>query len=104
MTTSPDPDNPDTEGKTLPPYDGRREAADPSEVSGTTPDAGTGGASAPTDDPELKSPDPDETDGGATGSPADEQPAEETPDTDTGDSDPTGPAHTPGTGRAEDQP
>lgn len=104
MTTSPDPDNPDTEGKAVPPYEGRKEAADPSDESGTTEGAGTGGASAPTDDSEMKSPEPDETPGGATASPADEQPAQgesDDPGEGTGE---TGPAHTPGTGRAEDKP
>ena len=29
MTTIPDPDDPDTEGKTVPPYDDRKETAEP---------------------------------------------------------------------------
>ncbi|MGI9083846.1 MAG: hypothetical protein ACR2FE_00970 [Aeromicrobium sp.] len=104
MDSGSDPSDPNTEGSAVPPYEGRREAADPSETSGTTDDAGTGGASAPTDDEEQKSPDPEDTPGGATASPADEQPAEEAPESHTEDHDPEGPSHTPGTGRAEDQP
>jgi len=50
----------------------------------------------------MSGPDPDDTPGGSTGSPADEQPAGET--TATGpDDEGVGPAHTPGTPRAEDQ-
>jgi len=98
-----DPDDPETEGATLPPYEGRKDAADPSDESGTTADAGTGGASAPTDAGEMKSPEPADTPGGATASPSDEQPAADMPETDT-DDDRVGPAHTPGTGRAEDKP
>jgi len=83
MTTSPDPDNPDTEGKTVPPYEERQQSGEPRPplpMSDEVDDA-------------------DETPGGA----ADEQPASES--TDDGENDQpesTGPGHMPGTGRAED--
>jgi hypothetical protein len=48
MTTSPNADDPDTEGKTLPPYDGRKEQADIGDADESTPDgAETGGATRP---------------------------------------------------------
>ena len=101
MTTSPNADNPDTEGKAVPPYEGRQEAADvdrPDEDSEDSAD--TGGATGPVESAE-------EADPGTIGegSPADERPAEAEPET---ESDPqpgaTGPAHETGTGRAEDKP
>ena len=95
---------PDTEGKTVPPYEGRRESADVGSQDESTRDgAKVGGATGPVEDDEIKSPDPANTPGGATGSPSDEQPAGDMPETDTDDNE-TGPAHTPGTGRAEDKP
>lgn len=48
MTTSPNPDNPDTEGTTIPPYDGRRESADVDGPEESVKDgARTGGATGP---------------------------------------------------------
>jgi hypothetical protein len=97
-------ENPDTTDKTVPPYEGRRESAD---IEGSEESSRegvkVGGATGPVADDEAKAPDPGETPGGATGSPADEQPASESTTTDT-EPDLTGPSHTPGTGRAEDQP
>lgn len=101
MTTSPNADDPDTEGKTVPPYEGRRETADVDGPEKESKDgANTGGATGPVES--ASSPDPG-TDG--EGSPADEQPAEDTPETEP-ESDPgtTGPTHDSGTGRAEDKP
>jgi hypothetical protein len=104
MTSSPNHDeDPDTEGRTLPPYEGRRESADVDGPEETTKDgARTAGATGPVEDPTPKAPDPDRTEGGEHASPADEQPASESADTDL-DPDLTGPAHEPGVGRAEDQ-
>ena len=71
--------------------------------SGETGDeagARTAGATAPTTDPDYKSPAPEDTPGGATTSPAQEQPASGGSETDR-DDDMVGPAHTPGTGRGE---
>ncbi|MDQ1651910.1 MAG: hypothetical protein QOI35_1110 [Cryptosporangiaceae bacterium] len=90
-------------GSAVPPYEGRRTAADVgSEDEAHRDGAKVGGASHPVEDSEFSAPDPEDTPGGATGLPADEQPASELPETDLGD-DRTGPAHEPGTPRAEDQ-
>lgn len=94
----------DTDGKTVPPYEGRRESADVDGQDESTRDgAKVGGATGPVADDQPKAADPDDTPGGATGSPSDEQPAAEMPETDL-DDDRTGPAHESGTGRAEDKP
>ncbi len=85
----------------IPPSDGRKESADSGE-STENAGANTGGATAPTTDPDYKSPPPDQTAGGATASPASEQPASQMPETDR-DDDAVGPAHAAGTGRAEDK-
>lgn len=97
-----EPEGVDTEGRTVPPYEGRREAADVGGES-TRDGAKVGGATGPVEDDEMKAADPADTPGGATGSPADEQPAADMPETDL-DDDAVGPAHEPGTGRAEDKP
>lgn len=104
MTSSPHPDDPDTEGTTLPPYEGRKKAADVSGAEESTQvGAKTAGATGPVEDDAFKAPDPADTERGEHASPADEQPASESADSDL-DPDVTGPAHEPGTGRAEDQP
>ncbi len=98
------PDGIDTGGKAVPPYEGRRESADvDSKAESTKDDAKVGGATGPVEDADMKAPEPGATERGATGSPADEQPASQAPETDL-DDDRVGPAHTEGTGRAEDQP
>lgn len=104
MTHDPDsPDGIDTDNKTVPPYEGRRKTADVDGIEESTKDgAKVGGATGPVEDDERKEPDPAETERGATGSPADEQPASQMPETDL-DDDMVGPAHTQGTGRAEDR-
>ena len=83
----------------IPPYEGRKTVADSGET-GAKAGARTGGATAPTTDPDYKSPVPQDTPGGATTSPAREQPASGGSETDR-DDDMVGPAHTPGTGRGE---
>ena len=105
MTSGPNyNENPDTTDKTVPPYEGRRETADVDGKEKSTKDgAKTAGATGPVEDDEFKAPAPSETERGAVASPADEQPASESTDTDL-DPDMTGPAHTPGTQRAEDVP
>jgi hypothetical protein len=85
----------------IPPYEGRKESADSGESTENS-GASTGGATAPTTDPDYKSPAPDQTADGATASPASEQPASQMPETDR-DDDAVGPAHAAGTGRAEDK-
>ncbi len=103
MTTSPNPDDPDTEGRTLPPYEGRRESADVDGNEESTKDgAKVGGATGPVEDDEMKADEPADTERGAVASPADEQPASESEDTDL-DPDMVGPDHYKGTGRGEDE-
>lgn len=104
MTSGPNHnEDPDTEGTTVPPYEGRRKSADVGAAEeATKDDAHTGGATGPVEsDGEVD--DPADTERGEHASPADEQPAEESTDTDL-DPDVTGPSHEPGTGRAEDKP
>lgn len=105
MTSGPNTnEDPDTEGKTVPPYDGRKESADVSGKEESVKDgAKTAGATGLVEDDEGKAADPASTEGGEHASPADEQPGSESTDTDL-DPDVTGPAHTEGTGRAEDKP
>lgn len=106
MTSGPNyNEDPDTEGKAVPPYEGRRESADiEGQDASTREGARVGGATGPVEDSEQKAPDPESTERGEHASPADEQPATST---DGGglenDPDATGPAHEPGTGRAEDK-
>ncbi|MEJ7832921.1 MAG: hypothetical protein WKF79_08415 [Nocardioides sp.] len=103
MTTSPNPDDPDTEGKTVPPYDGRRETADVDGAEESTKDgARTGGATGPVEG--IDDVDDDAGERGEHATPADEKPATEA--TGSGETDPgtTGSSHEPGTGRAEDKP
>jgi hypothetical protein len=104
MSFDPDsPDGIDTEQKAVPPYDGRKEAAEVAGQEESTKDgAKVGGASGLVEDDEMKAPDPADTERGATGTPPDEQPAHEGSET-AGDDEGVGPAHTGGTGRAEDQ-
>ena len=94
--------DPDTGGRAVPPYEGRRETADvdPSQES-TKDGAKVAGATGPVEDDQQKAPDPSATEGGPVASPADEQPAEQMPESE--ESDPgVGPAHVPGTPRGED--
>jgi hypothetical protein len=104
MTRKPnDPDDPDTGGRTVPPYVDRRKAADPEHNPPSRKrGARTGGASGPTEDDRMKAPEPERTPGGRTGSPAREKPADRTEPTEHTDEG-TGPAHYRGTGRGEDQ-
>jgi len=103
-TSSPHPDDPDTTGSTVPPYDGRQEV---SEVDGpeksTKEGVKTGGATGLVEDDETKAPAPEDTERGAVASPSDEQPASDMPETDL-DPDMVPPAHHEGTQRGEDVP
>jgi len=93
----------DTAGKAVPPYEGRREAADVDPQEESVKD-GTkvGGATGPVADDEMKASDPQQTERGSVASPAVEQPASESSSTgqDLGD---TRPSHTTGVIRGEDQ-
>lgn len=97
-------EEPDTSGSAVPPYEGRQQAADvDGQEESTKDDAKVGGATGPVEDDQMKAPEPSETEGGATVTPADEQPAEDSGTTEAGP-DSTGPSHIPGVSRAEDQP
>jgi hypothetical protein len=94
--------DPDTEGRTLPPYEGRRETADVDDQSKTEKKgAKTAGATGPVRDDEMKAPDPDDTQRGRHASPADEQPADQMRGSESSDPG-VGPAHVSGTQRGED--
>jgi hypothetical protein len=75
MTMSPGdpgPTDPD-EGSAVPPYEGRREAADvDGEEKLRREGANVGGATGPVESDQPKAPDPADSPGGATASPADE--------------------------------
>ncbi len=87
----------DTGGAPIPPYEGRQTEAH-AETETEKEGARTGGATAPVSDDAMKAPSPPAS--GA--SPADEQPAENTPEGEPGEA-ATGPAHTPGNAKGEEQ-
>ena len=93
---------PDTEGRTLPPYEGRRESADVDDQGKTEKEgAKTAGATGPVRDDDMKAADPADTPGGQHGSPADDQPSGQMPEHESSDPG-VGPAHVSGTQRGED--
>jgi hypothetical protein len=70
--------DPDTEGRTLPPYEGRRKTADVDDQSKSEKEgAKTAGATGPVRDDEMKAPDPADTARGPQASPADEKRGED---------------------------
>ena len=83
----------------VPPYEGRQTAAKPDTGPGDDEGARTGGAVKPTSDADMKS----DSDSGGTTSPAQEQPASQARETNRDDDGVDSPAHTPGTGRAENK-
>jgi hypothetical protein len=85
----------------IPPYEGRQTSA---KISGQTESRGTGGATQPEEDSEYRSPNPADTPGGATASPADEQPASQGSENMSDDEGVEAPAHVSGTRRGEDKP
>jgi hypothetical protein len=85
----------------VPPYEGRQTSAS---QTGRADDPGTGGASRPEEDPQYRSPKPQDTPGGATASPADEQPASQGSETRSDDEGVEAPAQVAGTRRGEDTP
>jgi hypothetical protein len=90
-------------GGLVPPYEGRQESARPVQDRPTEHEgARFGGNTGPVTDDRMKAPDPAQTPGGRTASPADEQPASESGGDapDEGSSD-TG-SHVSGTPRGED--
>jgi hypothetical protein len=85
------------------PYDERKHSADDLDTAAPDADATVGGATGPRrTDAELTSERPEDTPGGRTGSPADEQPATEFADQEGEAVTATGPAHYPGTSRGEE--
>lgn len=89
-------------GGLVPPYDGRKESAEPDQEGGTMRDGvRVGGATGPVDDDSLKAPDPSSTPGGRTASPGDEQPAAEMPDGTSAEQGVELGSHVPGTPKAE---
>ena len=103
MTDPNEPDGIDTSGAAVPPYEGRQATADVADPDEAYRDgARVGGATGPVENETFAAPPPDDTPGGATGRPADEQPATSAPETDL-DDDRVGPAHQAGTARGEDQ-
>lgn len=89
-------------GGVLPPYEGRKDSAEPDQEGGTHRDgARVGGATGPVDDDEFKAPSPSDTPGGRTTSPADEQPAADMPDGRSAEQGVDTPAHEPGTPKGE---
>jgi hypothetical protein len=102
MTTPADSGPADLEGRTVPPYEGRRESADVDGEEKLRRDgANVGGATGPVESDERKAPEPADTQRGAVASPADEQPAADSPGDEPGEAS-VGPAHHPGTRRGED--
>jgi len=98
-----DPGPTDLEGRTVPPYEGRRETADVDDEEAQRRDgANVGGATGPVESGERAAPEPEDTPRGAVASPADEQPAATSGGEDPGEAS-VGPAHQPGTTRGEDQ-
>lgn len=94
--------DPDTEGRAVPPYEGRRESADVDDQSETEKEgAKTAGATGPVRDDEMKAADPMDTERGPHASPADEQSADQMPESESSDPG-VGPAHFSGTQRGED--
>ncbi len=86
----------------VPPYEGRKTSAEPTQEGGTERDGvRVGGASGPVADDEPKAPSPSETPGGRTASPGDEQPAADMPETAPDDEGVDISAHAPGAATGE---
>lgn len=97
------PDDIHTGDRAVPPYEGRRKAADVGDKDRSAKGgARTGGATGPVEDADMKSADPEKTEKGATRSPSDERPAGRDKESRSG-GEGTGPSHHRGTPRAEDQ-
>ena len=89
-------------GGVVPPYEGRKETAEPDQEGGSMRDGvRVGGATGPVDDDEFKAPSPGDSAEERTASPADEQPAAEMPDGSSTEQGVDAPAHEPGTPKGE---
>ena len=94
--------NPDTGGRAMPPYEGRRESADVGDQSESVKEgAKVAGATGPVRDDEPKAPDPADTARGPYASPANEQPAQDMEGNEASDEG-VGPDHVSGVQRGED--
>ncbi len=98
-------DNPDTEDKTVPPYDDRQKSGEvDSQDKSTKEGAKTAGAVGPVADDEMKADQPEDTERGEHASPADEQPASESGGSAEDEGSSSTGAHTTGVPRGEDMP
>jgi hypothetical protein len=88
-------------GAALPPYEGRQTSA---KDIGLAEGSSAVGAARPEENSEYRSPKPQDTPGGATASPADEQPASQASETQGDDEGVEAPAQAAGTRRGEDKP
>jgi hypothetical protein len=89
-------------GGVTPPYDDRAQHADvDGEDSSVRDGVRVGGATGPSLDDESEAPDPADTPGGRTASPADEQPAQDHPGGRPADDSVDAPAHVPGVPKGE---
>ena len=94
--------NPDTGGRAIPPYEGRRESADVDDQSESEKEgAKVAGATGPVLDDEPKAPDPGDTAHGPHASPTDEQPAQAMEENEASDEG-VGPDYVSGVQRGED--
>lgn len=90
-------------GGLVPPYDGRTTSAEPDQEGDSYRDGvRVGGATGPVVDDDAKAPDPEDTPGGRTTSPADEQPADDMPGRPSTDDGVDTTAHIPGVPKGED--
>lgn len=89
-------------GGAVPPYDGRKDGAEPDQEGGTVRDGvRVGGATGPVPDADPKAPDPAGTPGGRTASPGDEQPAADQRDGRSAEQGDDRPTHVTGTPKGE---
>lgn len=89
-------------GSPVPPYEGRKETAEPHQEGGSYRDgARVGGATGPVDDDGPEVVDPAQTPGGRTTTPGDEQPAAQMPDGESQEQGVDLTAHVPGVPKGE---
>ena len=98
-------DPPQDSVRAVPPYEGRKETANPegSTATGEVGGADVGGGTRPTTSPGTDAPAPASTPGGEYASPADEQPVREGDESAEEARGESAPTHTPGVGRGEDK-
>lgn len=89
-------------GGVLPPYEGRKQSAEPDQEGGSMRGGvRVGGATGPVDDDEYKAPSPGDSAQERTTSPADEQPAADMPDGPSAEDGADAPAHISGVPKGE---